>query len=430
MNRLSGRWRWKRLGGLVRLGMFLSLGLALALPAWAAEELSPCGPPPRSRRPIPRAVVERAAAKAQAAAAKAEAARAAAEKAEAAAKALEPDWSKDYEGKGSGDVEPWKPRRFVCGEWRANRFSDGRLLTEWEVRLTDTGEVVRWGIYRRYYPSGRLAVLGAYRNDRPAGVWMWIDETGQVQRRARQQAEYEDDLASDPLANPRSQFRNSVGKVIAEGQLKQDKPHGLWLYLYDNGAPKAQGRYLTGLPDGTWSYFFPDGEVEKQVAYALGVPHGPYRLSYTGGQEQERGQYDEGVRTGIWRIYYSNGQEREVGAYREDRRDGEWKSFDDEGRLTALTLYAQGVVKRETQIPPPPGPPEPLVSDVDALTPPRILDAQGRTVQRVEDWDSPAKASDADGRPIPLTPPPRRPPPPPLSRWTSPTGGESKSSLP
>ena len=160
------------------------------------------------------------------------------------------------------------------------------------------------------------------------------------------------------------------------------------------------------------------------------MPHGPYRLSYPGGQERERGQYDEGVRTGVWRTYYPNGQAREEGAYREDRRDGEWKLFDDEGRLTARMDYAQGVVKRETPIPPPPGPPEPLVSDVDALYPPRLLDADGRPLRRVDDWDSAARASDADGRPIPLTPPRRRPPPPPLSRWASPTGGESKSSLP
>ena len=370
---------------------------------------------------------------------KAAAARAAAEQAQAEARAeaiakaraAEPDWSKEYWGHESGDVEPRPVRRtFVRSEWRANRFADGKPLTEWEVSIATTGEVVRWGVYRRYHPNGRLAVLGAYRDNRPAGEWLWLDETGQVMRKARQQAAYEDDLASDPLANPRSQFRNTAGQVVSEGQLKHDKPHGLWLYFYDNGSPRAQGRYLTGLPDGTWSYFYPDGQVEKQIAFALGVPNGPYRLTYPGGQEQERGQYDAGVRSGTWQIFHPNGQKREEGAYWEDRREGEWKTFDETGRLTVRTRYAQGAVKDTVQVPPPPGFPEPLVSDRDAVTPPRLLDREGRTLRPAEDWDAAAQASDADGQPVPLVPPRRRPPPPPLSRWTSPTGGEAKSSLP
>ena len=353
-------------------------------------------------------------------------------KAIAAAQAEEPDWSRDYAGHGSGDIEaPAQVPRFVRSEWRANRYADGTLLTEWEVRITAAGEAVRWGIYRRYHANGRLAVLGTYRNARPAGQWLWLDETGQIQRKARQQAEYEDDLANDPVSSPRSQFRNTAGQLVAEGQLKQDKPHGLWVYFYGSGAPKAQGRYLTGIPDGTWSYFHPEGQVEQQVRFALGVPNGPYRLTYPGGQEQERGQYNAGVRTGLWQTFHPNGQKREEGAYREDLRDGEWKTWDDTGRLSARTLYAQGVARQEVQIAAPPPPPEPLVSDADALTPPRLFDAQGRPLRPEADWDSAAQASDADGHPVPLGPPPRRKTPDaPLSRWTSPTGGEAKTSLP
>ncbi|MFI5400628.1 MAG: hypothetical protein ACHQZQ_06225 [SAR324 cluster bacterium] len=352
-------------------------------------------------------------------------------KAIAEAKANEPDWSKDYAGHASGDIEERpKPRRYVRGEWRSNEFPDGKRLTEWEVRIGDTGEVVRWGVYRRYHPNGRLAVLGAYRENRPAGVWLWMDEAGQVMRRARQLADYEDDLANDPISNPRSQFKNTAGVVIAEGQLKGDKPHGLWTYSYDSGAPKAQGRYLSGLPDGLWSYFFPDGQVERQLTFALGVPAGPFRAAFPGGEERERGQYDEGVRTGVWRTFFPNGQKREEGRYREDRRDGEWLAWDDTGRLLTRTDYAQGVVTRETTVPPPPAPRQPLVSDADAVNPPRVFDPEGRTIRPAEDWDAQAKASDADGNPVPLTPSRRRPPPPPLSRWRSPTTGAAEATLP
>src|SRR5579863_5106696 len=297
-----------------RLCVLIALLLGAGWPAYATADK-------------PKLTDRLAAEKAAAAAAPAERAAANA-KAIAEAVAREPDWSKEYHGHESGDVVPRKtPERFVRSEWRANRFPDGKLLTEWEVRILESGEADRWGVYRRYFPNGRLAVLGAYRDDRPAGVWMWMDEAGQVMRRARQQADYEDDLASDPLSNPHSQFRNTAGVLIAEGQLKQDKPHGLWMYYYDNGAPKAQGRYLSGLADGPWSTFYPDGQIESQVTYALGVPSGTYWSAYPEGQDAVRGQYDEGVRTGVWRTYWHDGQLGEEGAYREDQRDGIWKAW-------------------------------------------------------------------------------------------------------
>jgi antitoxin component YwqK of YwqJK toxin-antitoxin module len=359
------------------------------------------------------------------------------EPAVAAAQADEPDWAKDYDGHASGDiVTPAKPRRWLRSEWRANRYPDGRTLTEWEVRLAATDdpanptEAVRWGVYRRYHPNGRLAVLGAYRNGKAAGEWVWLDESGQVLRRAKQTAEYQDDLANDPLSSPNSTFRNTAGVVIAEGQLKQDKPHGLWTYSYDNGAPKAQGRYLSGLPEGLWSYFYPDGELEKQMTYALGVPIGPYRVTFPSGLDRERGQYDAGVRTGVWRTFFDDGRVREEGAYREDRRDGEWKAWNDDGLLVTRTIYTQGAVTQTIAVPPPPAPPGPMVSDVEALNPPVVFDDAGHPVKRVEAWDNPANATDADGNPIPLTPPRRKAPPPSLSRWTSPTSGQSKATLP
>lgn len=351
-------------------------------------------------------------------------------KAIAAAIAREPDWSQDYAGHASGDIEaPPLRRRYVRSEWRSNLLPDGKLLTEWEVRVTDGGQAVRWGVYRRYHANGRLAVLGAYRENRAAGVWLWMDEAGQVMRRAHQLAEYEDDLSNDPISNPRSQFKNPAGVVTAEGQLKQDKPHGLWTYYYDNGAAKAQGRYLSGLPEGLWSYFYPDGQVQRQTRYALGVPVGAYRTAYPDGQDQERGEYDEGVRTGIWSAFHPNGQKREEGTYREDRRDGEWLTWDDTGRLAARTEYSQGVVTGETRLPRPPEP-VPLVSEAAAVNPPRVFDSEGRAIRVEEAWDDPGKASDAEGNPVSRVSPRRRAPPPPFSRWTSPTGGESKATLP
>ncbi len=330
-------------------------------------------------------------------------------------RAPEPDWAKAFDGHESSDVDtPDVEPRFVRSEWRSNQYDGGAVRNQWEVRITDSGQAVRYGVFRRYYPAGTLEVLGAYKNGRPTGIWTWYDENGTLIREARQGA-IEEELRGAALRSPLSVFRTPSGQPLAEGQLKHDKGHGRWVYYYSNGAPRAEGAFQTGVPEGLWQSYYPNGEIEQQVHFSLGVPDGPYRRAYPGGQEQERGQYEQGLRTGLWRSYYENAQEQERGQYQEDRREGEWDFWSESGELIRRTVYRNGEAVEQLPLPAKPPEPEAVIPDVDALpNPPRIYDENGGQIRTRENYD-----------PAPAKPPvlhPRPPPPAPLSQWRTPAG--------
>ena len=188
------------------------------------------------------------------------------------------------------------PLTYPRVEWRSTQYDDGKLQNEWQVLLKSPEESVRNGIFRRYHPNGRLALLGYYRDNEPAGVWSWLDDRGNLLRQARQGADFEDEITGEEARSPLSIFRTPAGIATAEGQMKADAPHGHWVFYFPNGAPKAEGNFLTGAADGEWNYYHPNGQIDRQMRFALGVPNGDFRSAYPDGQERERGRDGRGER--------------------------------------------------------------------------------------------------------------------------------------
>lgn len=303
------------------------------------------------------------------------------------------------------------PLTYPRTEWRTTQYDNGTLQTEWQVYLKSAqDEPVRNGIFRRYHPNGRPALLGYYRGNEPAGVWSWLDERGNLLRQTRQRTDYDDEIKGEEARSPLSIYRTPAGQPLAEGQMKADAPHGHWLFYYPEGTPKAEGSFLTGAADGQWNYYHPDGQIERQMRFTLGVPNGPYRSGYPNGQERERGQYDQGVRTGLWRAWYPDGQLREEGEYAQDRRVGEWRTWDAQGRLVRHTRYQDGAVAAELPLPQPAPVKVPVIPE-DARLPfqPRLYDENG---DRIPFYDE-----DALQAPPPPPKGKRAPKPPPLSQW-------------
>jgi antitoxin component YwqK of YwqJK toxin-antitoxin module len=72
--------------------------------------------------------------------------------------------------------------------------------------------------------------------------------------------------------------------VQLEGEYKDSKRDGDWVYYYENGNKWSEGSYVNGLDDG------------KRVTY------------YETGKKRYEGDYKEGKRVGMWKFYDENGK--------------------------------------------------------------------------------------------------------------------------
>ncbi|MBI3992494.1 MAG: hypothetical protein HY342_04410 [Candidatus Lambdaproteobacteria bacterium] len=263
---------------------------------------------------------------------------------------------------------------------RENRYPDGALMTQWEVRY-EAGEVFRDGEFRRYHPGGALALQAYYRHNEPVGVWTWFDAEGNVMRRVRHEQGRRVLLDNGEFLQPEHVFRDPAGRIKAEGIMKFDKPHGPWRFYFPDGSLQVKGAYVTGVADGLWITYQRNGQMIRRETYRLGILHGEFRRAFDNGLEAERGSYDEGLRSGLWRTWYANGQLETEGYFREDLREGEWRFYAQDGTLLRRTVYRVDTPINDLPLPKPAETLAPIIPDPHALPfAPRLYDENGRRI--------------------------------------------------
>lgn len=238
----------------------------------------------------------------------------------------------------------------ALGEMRELYYPDKTLRTRVATIVTKQGDILRHGPFQRFHPNGRAAVQGAYRLDRPVGIWSWWNEEGYLMRRVRIDGDFEEILGGRKFNSPDTTFANTAGRTTAQGRMKFDKGHGQWRYWFDTGQPKAQGKFVTGVPDGRWVMLYPDGQIESIQEYRLGILHGLYMKAYPNGQEKVEGRMEHGMKVGLWRHWYEDGRRRTEGRYVNDLEDGKWRFWTKDGELASAVIYKAGQVERELPI--------------------------------------------------------------------------------
>jgi antitoxin component YwqK of YwqJK toxin-antitoxin module len=257
---------------------------------------------------------------------------------------------------------------------REIRSADGRIESQWQVKIGEEGQEIRHGRFLRLHPNGHPALEAWYRDGERVGVWNWWDEQGNLLRSTEFEYGVAVPLRGEALSRPTYAFTLLSGRKSAEGLLKGDRPHGRWQFWHINGQPRAEGDYLTGIPNGRWQYFYEDGQLERLAHYDLGILHGEFREAYPNGQERRRGRIDQGLKTGTWRFWYPDGRLRAEGAFQGDLQEGEWRYWDENGVLTRRVLYHAGTVVQDLEIPAGERSRiQPAITTEDDLLPPPIL---------------------------------------------------------
>ena len=277
-------------------------------------------------------------------------------------------------------------------------YPDDKLKARVSTRVNRKGEILRHGGFQRFHPNGRIALQGKYHDNEPVGIWSWWNEDGHLIRRVRYDGRFQEVLVGKQLEDPDTTFSNTAGRKVAQGRMKFDKGHGAWSYWFDDGSPKASGKFVTGIPDGRWVLYYPNGQLKSIEEYRLGILHGVFMKAHPNGQEKVEGRLEHGMKIGRWRHWYANGQLRSRGAYENDLEEGEWRFWDKGGTLTKRLAYQAGRPVRELALPTKPPKREPVIpyADQERLTLPRLYDDAGRKIVR-QDFVTP-----------PPPPPPKR----------------------
>ncbi len=277
----------------------------------------------------------------------------------------------------------WQP---ALADMREVFYPNNVLKARVFTKKNGEGKILRHGSLQQFHPNGRQAVQGQYMNGAPVGIWTWWDLEGHLVRRVRKDGDFEELLFGQKINKAEITFKNTAGNKESEGLLKYDKAHGTWQYWYNNGAPKAVGKYLSGIPDGKWVLLYPDGQIKRLLEYRLGIQHGLFLEAYPSGQESVIGRMEYGLREGLWRYYHTNGQKKKEGKFQQALEEGMWRYWKEDGTLEKRLKFSAGWLIEEFHPPRKKPGSGPLFPDAEGLMGrPHLFDESGNEIEYREE---------------------------------------------
>ena len=141
-----------------------------------------------------------------------------------------------------------------------------------EVLVETTGTIPD-GIFREYYPSGKLMEETPYVNGMRVGLSTWYYETGIVQG----ERTYKEDKLDGII-----KWYYTTGSLGTEFNYKDGKLEGLTKLYWENGNLKAEDYYINGRRDGVKTLYYDSGELRFVYTYDNGKKINRKEYSKTG----------------------------------------------------------------------------------------------------------------------------------------------------
>ncbi|OQY00584.1 MAG: hypothetical protein B6I20_08555 [Bacteroidetes bacterium 4572_117] len=190
----------------------------------------------------------------------------------------------------------------------------------------------RQGEWKYFFKSGKLKVIGSYKNGRRVGFWKFLYENGQEEQSGTYSKK------GRPEGEWKWYFEN--GKLLRKEELTKGKLDGNYVEYDDNEAIVAKGLYVDGLKEGEWYYHL--GDIIEEGNYKFDRKDGEWIHHYEDKEVQFIGSYLDGDENGVHKYFYQNGNIKMLGEYSMGKRHNQWKFFDEEGVLRTTITYRLG----------------------------------------------------------------------------------------
>jgi antitoxin component YwqK of YwqJK toxin-antitoxin module len=189
------------------------------------------------------------------------------------------------------------------------------------------------GLWKEYYPNGRLKTEKRYKNDELNGY----------------------------IKEYTSQGKLEGAKLFLEGEQQSEEENEADFEIrytyYDDGSVKSTTTYnLAGEKDGVAQFYDREGEVinaeiwknnyliAKGIIDRSGVRRGDWETYYLDGTLKSKGSYRGGEKYGKWVYYFSSGEVEQEGFYdKAGRFTGEWTWYYENGNVLRTEEFIRGL---------------------------------------------------------------------------------------
>jgi antitoxin component YwqK of YwqJK toxin-antitoxin module len=190
------------------------------------------------------------------------------------------------------------------------------------------------GYVKKTDDKGKLVYEGEFKDDKPVGKFKYYYPNDSV--RAIMNFRNEGKVAYAKLFHMN-------GKRMGEGKyVNKETKDSVWIYYDEAGALISKEKYKMGKKDGPWFVYLPDGKISEERYYKDDMQDGPFKVYFDGKNLKSQGTYVKDKLEGRVSYYYPNGVEVAAGYFKNGLKNGVWIYKTESGKVREKELYKNG----------------------------------------------------------------------------------------
>ena len=192
--------------------------------------------------------------------------------------------------------------------WAQNQVNaEGRRTGHWVIKGAESS--------KPGYSDAAVVEEGDYENGRKAGVWKTYYPSG---------------------------------KIKNEITFENGRPKGPYTTYYENGQIEEQGNWALNKNTGSFKRYYSNGQVQQDFTFnTSGKRDGPQKYYYENGQLMIEGNWNGGKESGEVKEYFDDGSIKAVRVYNEGKMDASRSTFKEAPVAVAETAVEPEPVKDE-----------------------------------------------------------------------------------
>ncbi len=100
-------------------------------------------------------------------------------------------------------------------------------------------------------------------------------------------------LTFKPITDGQKKYYYLNGQLSAEGEIKNKKEYGFWVYWHENGQKAREGSFDKGIPTGVHSYWYPNGNLRGVGNFKNGKYDGKWTMYNEDGSDKIEQYYED-----------------------------------------------------------------------------------------------------------------------------------------
>jgi antitoxin component YwqK of YwqJK toxin-antitoxin module len=190
------------------------------------------------------------------------------------------------------------------------------------------------GVWSKTYSGGALMYEGAFKDDKPIGLFKHYYESGKLK--------IEQNYLSEDVSEVKM-YENDGKTIAATGKYIGKKKDGEWKYYKEKRLVLTEN-FKNGKKEGISRVYSKSGAVMEEIPYKEDKITGIRKHFLEDGKIFSETPFKDGLEDGVYKLFEGNEKPVAEGLYVAGKKEGDWNFYDENGKIMETLKYKDGVL--------------------------------------------------------------------------------------